>query len=300
MKAIVRDTHGLTCVDVEKPTAGDGEVLIRVRAASVNALDRHIRAKRPGRDVAGQVEAVGPRVTRFKPGDDVFGICRGAFAQYACARESALAVKPPNVTFEQAASVPIAGLTALQGLRDKGRIRAGQKILINGATGGVGTFAVQLARSFGAEVTGVCSAGKVALVRSIGADHVIDYARNDFTNDGRRYDLIFDVAASRSFRACTRVLNPGGVHVGVGGSGVSMPVVLARWLAALVLSRLVRERFVTFIAKVRDEDLALLADLLAAGTISPVVDRIYRLQEVPDAIRYMSEGHARGKVASTV
>src|SRR5437867_1172265 len=237
MKAIVYQHYGspdvLACEEMEKPTPGDDEVLITVRAASVNPLDRHIMRGRPfplriafglrkpkiraGRDVAGQVEAVGRNVTQFKPGDEVFGACSGALAEYACPRESALATKPKNMTFEQAASVPVAGLTALQGLRDKGKIRPGQKVLINGAGGGVGTFAVQIAKSFGADVTGVCSMGKVEMVRSIGADRVIDYTQQDFTQGTQRYDLIFDLVATHSLPAYRRVLNPNGICVLAGG-----------------------------------------------------------------------------------
>src|SRR6266849_3001708 len=237
MKAIVYRGYGspdvLECEEIAKPTPGDDEVLIKIRAASINPIDRHfMRGRppflriaiglrkprmRPGRDVAGQVEAVGRNVTQFKPGDEVFGVCSGALAEYACTRESALVTKPSNVTFDQAASVGVAGLTALQGLRDKGKIRPGQKVLINGAGGGVGTFAVQIAKSFGADVTGVGSKGKVDMVRSIGADRVIDYTREDFTQGNQRYDLIFDLAATHSLPAYRRVLNPNGICVLAGG-----------------------------------------------------------------------------------
>src|SRR6266849_6492163 len=237
MKAIVYHNYGppdvLQCEEIEKPTPGDDEVLIKVGAASVNPFDRLFRGRpymvrimtglrkpkltRLGRDVAGQVEAVGRNVTQFKPGDEVFGACSGALAEYVCARESALVTKPNNVTFEQAASAPVAALTALQGLRDKGKIRPGQKVLINGAGGGVGTFAVQIAKSFNTDVTGVCSTGKVDMVRSIGADRVIDYTQEDFTQGNQRYDLIFDLAATHSLPAYRRVLNPNGICVLAGG-----------------------------------------------------------------------------------
>src|SRR5258706_1306854 len=257
MKAIIYDNAGpsgaLKLADIEKPTAGDDEVLMKVRAASVNPFDsallRHPflrrilsalskrKTTRPGRDVAGQVETVGRNVTQFKPGDAVFGLCGGAFAEYACASQSALVMKPDNASFEQAASVPLAGLTALQGLR-KGKIQPGQKVLINGAAGGVGTFAVQIAKSFGAEVTGVCSTRNVEMVRSIGADHVIDYTVEDFTKRGQTYDLIFDLVANHSLSACRRVLHPKGIVVMVGDrTGRGAIGILARLITALVVSR---------------------------------------------------------------
>ena len=324
MKAIVYHNYGspdvLKYEEIEKPTAGDDEVLIKVRTASVNPLDwrlmrggpyifrllsgvytsvlRKPKATRAGRDVAGQVEAVGRNVKRFKPGDEVFGACRGAFAEYACASELSLVIKPDNVTFEQAAAVPIAGLTALQGLRDKGQIRSGQKVLINGAAGGVGTFAVQIAKSFGADVTGVCSTGKVEMVRAIGADHVIDYIQEDFTKGTRRYDLIFDCIGNHSLSACRRVLNPGGACVMVGGKNVW--VVLARVVAAPVLSRFLRQKFVLFIARLNKEDLTILSELMKAGKVTPVIDKRYRLSEAAEAVRYLEEGHARGKVVITL
>jgi len=260
------------------------------------------KINRPGRDVAGQVEAVGSNVTQFKPGDAVFGTCQGAFAEYACASESKLVAKPDNVTFEQAASVPVAGLTALQGLRDKGKIQPGQKVLINGAAGGVGTFAVQIAKSFGAEVTGVCSTRNVEMVRSIGADRVIDYTREDFTKSGQHYDLIFDLVANHSFSARRRVLNPKGIYIGAGivGLGGSMIGLLAHLITELVLSRFVSQKFVTFMAKLSKEDLTIMRELMAAGKVTPVIDRCYTLSEVPEAIRYLEEGHARGKVVITL
>src|SRR5712692_7369898 len=319
MKAIVYRRYGspdvLGCEETEKPTPGDDEVLIKVRAASVNPLDRHIMRGRPpflriafglrkpkvrpGRDVAGQVEAVGRNVTQFKPGDEVFGACRGSLAEYACTRESALATKPHNVTFEQAAAVPVAGLTALQGLRDKGKIQRGQRILINGAGGGVGTFAVQIAKSFGAEVIGVCSTSKVDLVRSIGADRVIDYTKEDFTNGTQHYDLIFDVASTHSMREYRRVLNPNGTCV-IAGGATKVRAILTSAFEVLVLSRFVSQNFVMFVAKLSKEDLTTLGELMAAGKVAPVIDRRYRLSEVPEAIRYLEEGHARGKVVITM
>ncbi len=321
MKAIVCRKYGspdvLKCEEIEKPTAGDDQVLIKVHAASVNPLDRMMRGKpylirlmsglrkpkdtRLGRDVAGQVEAVGGNVTRFKPGDAVFGTCRGAFAEYACASESKLAGKTDKLTFEQAASVPVAGLTALQGLRDKGQIQPGQKFLINGAAGGVGTFAVQIAKSFGAEVTAVCSTGKVDMVRSIGADRIIDYTREDFTKGEQRYDLIFDCAGNRPLSALRRLLNPKGIYIAVGAPAQGRWIgPLARLLKTLVVSWFVKEKLVLFLAQIRSEDLAILRELIEAGKVRPVIDKRYSLSEVPEAIRYLEEGHARGKVVITI
>ncbi|MEK7727272.1 MAG: NAD(P)-dependent alcohol dehydrogenase, partial [candidate division KSB1 bacterium] len=268
MKAIVYYRCGspevLQYDEIEKPARKDDEVLLKVRAASINPLDRHAvrglssvfrllsrlgkpERKQLGRDVAGQVEAVGKNVTRLKPGDEVFGVCEGAFAEYACARESRLVLKPANITFEQAAAAPVAACTALQGLRDKGGIKAGQKVLINGAAGGVGTFAVQIAKSFGAEVTGVCSTRSVGLVRALGAARVIDYTQIDFTKEEQRYDLILDCIGNHTLLACKRVLNPKGICVLVGAGGVGS--FLARALNGFVLSRLVGQKFVTFIAR---------------------------------------------------
>jgi len=320
MKAIVYHNYGSPDVlkreEIEKPTASDDEVLIKVRAASVNPLDWHymrgtpyiVRIKaglrkpkvtRLGVDVAGQVEAVGRNVTQFKPGDEVFGACRGAFAEYVCASEGSLVLKPTNVTFEQAASVPVAAFTALQGLRDKGQIQPGQKVLINGAAGGVGTFAVQIAKSFGADVTGVCSTRNVEMVRSIGADRVIDYTQEDFTKSRQRYDLILDCVGNHSLSAFRHVLNPKGTYIIVGGPVGSMIGLLARWITALVLSRFVSQKFVMFRARSSKEDLTIMRELMAAGKVTPVIDKRYRLSEVPEAIRYLEEGHARGKVVIT-
>ena len=321
MKAIVYYNYGspdvLKCEEIEKPAAGDNEVSIKVRAASVNPLDWHFmrgapyvvrimtgllkpKVTRLGVDVAGQVEAVGRNVTQFKPGDEVFGACRGAFAEYACTAESAVVMKPDNVTFEQAGSVHVAALTALQGLRDKGRIQPGQKVLINGAAGGVGTFAVQIAKSFGAEVTGVCSTRNVDMVRSIGADRVIDYTQEDFTKTGQHYDIFFDCFANHSLSACRRVLNPKGIYIVVGGPSGSTIGILAGWITALVWSWFVSQKFVTFMARSNKEDLTILRELMAAGKVTPVIDRRYKLSEVPEAIRYLEEGHARGKVVITL
>jgi NADPH:quinone reductase-like Zn-dependent oxidoreductase len=322
MKAIVYYRYGspdvLKCEEIEKPTPADDEVLIKVRSASVNPYDWHFmrgtpyfvripagllkpKDRRLGVDVAGWVEAVGRNVTEFKPGDEVFGGCRGAFAEYACASESALVMKPANVTFEQAASVPIAALTALQGLRDKGQIQPGQKVMINGAAGGVGTFAVQIAKSFGADVTGVCSTRNAEMVRSIGADRVIDYTQQDFTRSGQLYDLIFDCVGNHLFSACRRVLNPKGTYIAVGGpSGRWMIGPLARLITALVLSRFASQKLVMVLAKPNKEDLTIMHDLMKARKVTPVIDKRYRLSEVPEAIRYLEEGHARGKVVITL
>ena len=322
MKAIVYHRYGspevLRCEELEKPTPGDDEVLIKVRAASINPLDWHfmrgmpypVRAagglRRPkitrlGVDVAGQVEAVGKNVTRFKPGDEVFGSCRGALAEYVSTPESALVVKPDNATFAQAASVPLASYTALQGLRDKGHIQSGQRVLINGAAGGVGTFAVQIAKSFGAYVTGVCSTRNVEMVRSIGADQLIDYTQQDFTIGEQRYDLILDCIGNHSLLACRRVLNPKGTFLIVGGpSGRWMFGFIARLIGALLLSRVLSQNFVMVGAKLKQKDLAVLHELMETGKVNPVIDRHYSLSEIADAVRYLEQGHARGKVVITL
>ncbi|MFL6228933.1 MAG: NAD(P)-dependent alcohol dehydrogenase [Pyrinomonadaceae bacterium] len=321
MKAIVYDNYGapdvLKCEEIEKPTPADDEVLIRVRAAAVNPVDRSFRGqpytvrmmtglrqpkdRRLGVDVAGEVEAVGRHVTQFRPGDEVFGAGRGAFAEYACASESKLVTKPDNVTLEQAASVPVAALTALQGLRDKGQMRAGQKVLINGAAGGVGTFAVQIAKSFGAEVTGVCSTRNVEMVRSLGADQVIDYTQEDFTKGTGRYDLILDCVVNHSLSACRRVLHPKGRYVIVGAPHSQWMIgILAPSIKALALSPFVSQKLVMLIARLNKEDLTIMRDLMEAGKVMPVIDRRYSLSEVPEAFRYLEEGHARGKVVITL
>jgi NADPH:quinone reductase-like Zn-dependent oxidoreductase len=326
MKAIVYCEYGspdvLKFEDVEKPVPNDTQVLIKVRAASLNALDAYVirdtwfgrlffGLRKPrntglGRDVAGQVEAVGKNVTQFKPGDEVFGISHtGSLAEFAVTPERALVIKPPNVSFEQAASVPLAGLTALQGLR-QGKIQPGQKVLINGATGGVGTFAVQIAKSLGAEVTAVCSTRNADLVRSIGADHVIDYTKEDFTKSGQRYDVIFDNVANHSFAERRRVLNPKGICVlaGMGGAGVRGGQALGRIAGNLFIARglssFVDQKFAQYITKMSKEDLIMLGDLIQAGKITPVIDRTYKLSDAVDALRYLDEGHARGKVIITV
>ncbi len=322
MKAIVYHNYGsadvLKLEEVPKPTPADNEVLIRVQAASLNPLDWHFMRGTPylvrtmsglrkpevtrlGIDVAGQVEAVGKNVTQFKLGDEVFGACRGALAEYVCPLEDKLALKPAYTSFEVAATVPVAALTALQGLRDKGRIQRGQKVLINGAAGGVGTFAVQIAKAFGADVTGVCSTRNMDMVRLIGAHHVMDYTQEDFTKSGQRYDLILDCFANHSLFACRRVLNPKGTYIAVGGpSGRWMIGPLARLITALVLSRFVSQKCVPFLARPNKEDLAIMHDLMEAGKVTPVIDKCYSLNEIPEAIRYLEEGHARGKVVITL
>jgi NADPH:quinone reductase-like Zn-dependent oxidoreductase len=324
MKAIVYDRYGspdvLELRDVEKPVAADDEVLVRVHATSVNPVDWHTmtgwpylvrmmgglrtpKSKRLGVDFAGTVEAVGKDVTHFQPGDEVFGGRNGAFAEYVCVREErAVAPKPASLTFEQAAAVPVAALTALQGLRDKGQVQPGQKVLINGASGGVGTFAVQIAKALGAEVTGVCSTRNVDLVQSLGADRVIDYTREDFTRSEERYDLMLDVAGGRSWSECSRVLTPEATVVQVGGpklnrlTGVSLRHLARTRLASMVGSR----KVVLFLAKMPKEDLLFLHELLEAGKVTPVVDRRYELSEIAEALAYLGEGHARGKVVVTV
>jgi NADPH:quinone reductase-like Zn-dependent oxidoreductase len=322
MKAVVYHNYGspdvVKCEEIEKPTAQGNEVLIKVRAASVNPIDWHFmrgtpylvripaglrkpKDKRLGFDVAGQVEEVGRNVTQFKLGDAVFGSCRGAFAEYACTSESALVMKPDNVTFEEAASAPVAAFIALQGLRDKGQIQPGQKVLINGAAGGVGTFAVQIAKSFGADVTGVCSTRNVDMVRSIGGDRAIDYNREDFTKSGQRYDLIFDCVGNHSLSACRRILNPKGIYIQVGGpSGRWMIGPFARAITVPALSRFVSQKLFMVLAKPSKEDLTIMHELMKDGKVTPVIDKRYKLSEVPDAIRYLEAGHARGKVVITL
>jgi NADPH:quinone reductase-like Zn-dependent oxidoreductase len=321
MKAIVYHSYGspdvLRYADIEKPTPGDHEVLVRVRAASANPLDYHLmggmwlirpmtglrrpKSGRPGADLAGEIEAVGSNVLRLRPGDAVFGANRfGAFAEYACVPETKVAVKPGNLSFEQAAAVPVAGLTALQGLRDGARIQPGQQVLINGAAGGVGTFAVQIARAFGARVTGVCSGRNVDLVRSLGAERVIDYARDDFTRGTERYDLLFDCVGHRSLSDCRGALRPAGTYVGVGYRPGGWLGPLPGLINLLVLSRLPGRRMISFLARVDARDLVALTELIEAGKVTPVIDRRYPLREVPEAIRYLQAGHARGKVVITV
>jgi NADPH:quinone reductase-like Zn-dependent oxidoreductase len=324
MKAIVHCEYGgpevLTLVDVEKPVPTDNQVLVKVHAASLNPLDLTIRGPllirpilgmrkpkdtRLGVDYAGTVEAVGRNVTEFKPGDEVFGGKNGALAEYVCVLASrAVALKPANMTFEQAASVPVAAITALQGLRDKGKIKPGQKVLVNGASGGVGTFAVQIAKSFGTEVTGVCSTRNLEMVRSIGADHVIDYTKEDFTKTDQRYDLIYDLVGNHSFSERQRLLNPNGICVmaGLGGAGWhdGMATRLFGELNAYAGSWFVRQKFIAYIANLNEADLTILADLMRDGKMTPVIDRTYKLNKTPDALRYLETGHARGKVVVTV
>jgi NADPH:quinone reductase-like Zn-dependent oxidoreductase len=325
MKAIRYCEYGSPDVvkldEVEKPVPNDNQVLIKVGAASLNALDVYLirdswvgrlifglrkpKDTRLGRDVAGKVEAVGKNVTQIKPGDEVFGICRGALAEYACASERALVVKPPNVTYEQAASVPLAGLTALQGLRE-GKIQPGQKVLINGATGGVGTFAVQIAKSFGAEVTAVCSTRNIDLVRSIGADHVIDYTNEDFTKNDRRYDVIFDNVCNHSFAERRRVLNPKGICVlaGMGGAGVKEGQAIGRIAGNLFtargLSSFTKQKFAQYMTKMSKEDLSMLGELVQTGKLKPVIERTYKLDDAPEAFRNLDGGHARGKIVINI
>jgi NADPH:quinone reductase-like Zn-dependent oxidoreductase len=317
VKAIVHQQYGspdlLAFEDVSKPVPGDDEVLVRIRAASVNPLDWHtVRGlpyplrigngfttpKKPmlGIDVSGHVEAVGAKVTQLRPGDEVFGMCRGAFAEYACAKEDRVVVKPARLSFEQAAAIPVAGLTALQGLRDRGRLQRGQSALIVGASGGVGTFAVQIAKWLGAEVTAVCSARNVEVVRSIGAAHVIDYTKQDFTRGGRQYDLIMDMAGTHSLVALRRALTSRGTCVVVGAPSGRWIAGPDRFIKALLLSPFVRQRMVPFIASPNRADLAALKGLTETGDVTPVIDRTYGLKEVPEALRYLEQGHARGKV----
>jgi len=316
MKAIVYRSYGapdvLQCENVEKPTPGDDELLVRVHAAAINPLDYHMlgglyiarifrglrkpKPTYPGVDLAGEVEAVGKSVTRFQPGDAVFGVARSAFAEYACASETRLALKPANVTFEQAAAIPVAGVTALQGLRDKGGIQSGQNVLINGAAGGVGTFAVQIAKSFGADVTGACSTGSMDLVRSIGADHVIDYTR-DVTTGAQRYDLILDCAGGRSLSAWRRIMTAKGTFVAIGARpGGRWFGPLPYVLKLLVTSRFVSQKVVFFVARVTAEDLTALKELVEANKITPVIDRQYSLSEISGAVQHLKTGHPRGKV----
>jgi NADPH:quinone reductase-like Zn-dependent oxidoreductase len=322
MQAIVQDRYGppdvLQLRDVDEPRVGDDDVLVRVRAVSVNPADwyavtgtpwvmrptaglRKPRASTPGLDLAGVVAAVGGGVARFKPGDEVFGTGAGTLAECATAAEDALVAKPANLSFEQAAAVPVAALTALQGLRDKGRVQPGQQVLINGASGGVGTFAVQLAKALGAEVSAVCSARNVELARSLGADRVIDYTREDFTRTDRRYHLLLDVAGSRPWSACRRVLEPQGRLVLVGAPKGSRLLGPLGHIARVGLASLrASQKAVFFISRSTPDDLATLRELLEAGTVTPVVERTYPLREAAHALRYLGEGHARGKLVVTV
>jgi len=325
MKAIVYCDYGvanLKLADIEKPVPNDNQLLVRVRAASVNPLDWHyiegtpcvIRAMgvglrkpkdtRLGVDFAGTVEAVGKNVTQFKPGDEVFGGRSGAFAEYVCPRAAgSVTLKPANLTFEQAASVNIAGMTALQAVRDKANVQPGQKVLINGASGGVGTFAVQIAKTFGADVTGVCSTRNIDLVRSLGADHVIDYTKEDFTKGAERYDIIVDNVVNHSLSEFRRVLTPKGKYVMIGGGGAKeqgLFGMMIRTLQAKLLSHFFDQQMGWMLADPNQKDMATLADLMQSGKVKPVIDRTYKLAELPEAIRYLEEGHARGKVIITM
>ena len=328
MKAIVYCDYGLANLkleEVEKPVPNDDQILVRVRAASVNPYDWHFiegtpkimramgvglrkpKDTRVGVDFAGTVEAVGKNPAaagQFKPGDEVFGGKGGAFADYVCPRAGrAVALKPANITFEQAASVNIAGITALQALRDKGKVQSGQKVLINGASGGVGTFAVQIAKSLGADVTGVCSTRNVDLVRSLGADRVIDYTKEDFTKTGQRYDVILDNVGNQPLLRFRRALIPKGKYVMIGGGGPNDQGLIGplfRPIKAMLLSPFVSQEMGMFMADTNQKDLAVLADLMQSGKVKPVIDRTYKLSEVPAAIAYLEQGHARGKVVITV
>jgi NADPH:quinone reductase-like Zn-dependent oxidoreductase len=323
MKAIVQDRYGspdvLELRDIDKPeVVKDDQLLVRVQAASLNPYDWHFMRGTPyfmraqaglrkpktstrGADFAGRVEAVGKNVKDFHVGDEVFGEAGGAFAEYVTTSKGALALKPANLTFEQAAAVPMVALTALQGLRDKGQVQPGQKVLINGAAGGVGTFAVQIAKSFGAEVTGVCSTRNVDMVRSIGADHVVDYTQEDFARSGRRYDLMLDIVGGHSLSDCRRVLTSKGTYIFVGSTDDGRWLgPLAFVLRAVVLSRFVSQKMLFFVANCNADDLVFAKELIEAGKLTPVIDRTYPLAEVPEAIRYLEEGHARGKIVITV
>lgn len=284
--------------DLDQPLPKDNEVVLRVRAASVNPLDWRMKTERPGVDLAGEIIAVGKNVTQFKPGDAVFGGGKGAFAEYACARESKLAPKPERMSFEQAAAVPIAGITALQALRDAAHLQAGQKVLINGAAGGIGTFAVQIAKSFGAHVTGVCSTKNVELVRSLGADRVIDYTREDFTEGGERYDLLLDNVGNRKLSAMKRVLRPHGKCV-IAGAPKKMSAVFTWLVKIFARSWLLRQNFKFLIANINRDDLTTFGELITAGKVTPVIDRRYPLSGTADAMAYAEEGHARAKVVIT-
>jgi NADPH:quinone reductase-like Zn-dependent oxidoreductase len=325
MKAVIYCDYGsaevLRFADVEKPTPADDQVLVKVHAASVNPLDWHYMRGTPsivrlsaglrkpsdvrlGVDYSGTVEAVGSRVTQFKPGDEVFGGRTGAFAEYVVAAEDrAIVLKPASVTFEQAAAVPIAAITALQGLRDAGKVQPGQQVLINGASGGVGSFAVQIAKSFGAQVTGVTSTKNVAMVQSLGADHVIDYTRADYTQGTESYDLVFDCVGNRTLLENRHILKPKGIYIGIGGGAPSEGGVIGPLIGPIkeiMLSPFVSQKFVTFLAQLTKQDLTVLSNLMQSGKVTPVIDRRYQLSETADAIRYLEAGHARGKVIITV
>jgi NADPH:quinone reductase-like Zn-dependent oxidoreductase len=323
MRAIVQDTYGsadvLHLAQVDRPAVADTEVLVRVQAAGLRRGTWHLMTGRPylmrvlgfgfrrpksqviAGDVAGVVVAVGSAVTRFAVGDEVFGISKGAFAEYAVALEDKLSRKPANCSFEQAAAVPVSALTAIQALRDAGRVEAGQQVLIIGASGGVGSYAVQLAKAFGAEVTGVCGTANVALVRSLGADHVIDYTRDDFADGGHHYDLILDIAGNPTLSRLRRALTPTGTAVIVGGEeGGNLTGGMNRQLGAAILTRFVGQRLTGVICKENSQDLDVLADLIASGSLTPSIDRTYPLDRVPEAMRDFEAGQVRGRVAITI
>jgi len=323
MQAIVYHRYGppevLELVNIDKPAPAPGEVLVRIHAASVNPYDWHFmrgaprffrvviglrgpKSPRLGADLAGEVESVGDGVTHFKAGDAVFGCGKGSFAEYACVEESKLAIKPESLSFEQAAAVPIAGITALQGLRDSGKVQTGQRVLINGAAGGVGSFAVQIGKWLGAHVTGVCSTRNVDLVQSLGADRVIDYTHEDFTRSGERWDVIFDLVNNHPLANFRRALEPKGVFVGCGGGAIEKSSIdyLKGMLGMAVIARFVSQKLTSVVAKVNTADLKLLADLLAKGTIRSVLDRSYPLNHIAEAIDYVETGHARGKITIAI
>lgn len=324
MQAVVYTEYGLPDVlqikEMDRPAPLDDEVLVEVHAASVNAYDWHfltadvflirlmaglLRPKKTtlGADIAGRVVAVGKNVGRFRPGDEVFGTAKGGtggFAEFACARETALELKPANASFEEAATVPIAALTALQGLRDKGHIKPGDKVLIHGASGGVGTFAIQIAKSFGAQVTAVCSSGNVEMARSVGADRVIDYTRENFTDSKQCYDLILVANGNRSLFEYKRLLKSNGICVLSGGGGVSIGQILGGMLLALWISKTGSKKVGSFIARITQGDLAAMKGLLESGKVKPVIDRRYPLKDAAEALRYVGQGHARGKVVITM
>jgi NADPH:quinone reductase-like Zn-dependent oxidoreductase len=322
MKAIIQDRYGapedvLRAQEIDRPVAGPGEVLVRVHAAPVSGTDWHLlrglpyvarfvtglrkpKNRVPGLELAGTVEAVGEEVTTLRPGEEVFGWCDGSFAEYASVPENQLVPKPANLTLAQAAAVPISAFTALQGVRDRGKIRSGQRVLITGASGGVGTYAVQIAKAYGAEVTAVCSTAKVDLVRSIGADHVIDYTRQDLTARGGGYDLLIDIYGNPSLRSCRRALKPNGTLVLIGGTGGRWLMGVDRWLRGLLLAPLLRRKVRPLIHKDRREDLVTLKDLVESGKVMPVLDRTYPLTEVPAAIQDVREGRAHGQVVIAV
>jgi NADPH:quinone reductase-like Zn-dependent oxidoreductase len=322
MKAIVQETYGspdvLELRDIPRPEIGDDEILVRVVAASVDRRVWHLvtgtpyllriagfglcapKAAVPRSDVAGRVEAIGKDVTRFEPGDEVYGTCDGAFAEYACGREGKLAPKPANLRFEEAAAVPYGGFPALQALRDHGHVQAGQKVLIVGASGAVGTIAVQLAKAFGAEVTGVCSTSRVDLVHALGADHVIDYTRQDFADGGQRYDLILDIGGNSTVSRLRHALTGKGTLLIVGGEGGGRMLGIGRQVRASLLSPVVGQKLGTFVAKERAADLLTLNELIEAGKVTPVVDRRFPLSEAPDALRQLQTGHTPGRLVIVV